>query len=94
MCIEYNECHYGGMYNVYVKRIFLITEIVRMNAGVSSEKERVKESQSRSVTPPLDTHYRVPGWGRHRRNAGKGENEGKGVGFFTIQKPALGVPVL
>ena len=18
MCIEYNECHYGGMYNVYV----------------------------------------------------------------------------
>ena len=19
MCIEYNECHYGGMYNVYVK---------------------------------------------------------------------------
>ena len=26
--------------------------------------------------------------------AGKGENEGKGVGFFIIQKPALGVPVL
>ena len=31
MCIEYNECHYGGMYNVYtlnkyVKRIlFVIT---------------------------------------------------------------------
>ena len=22
MCIEYNEFHYGGMYNVYVKRIF------------------------------------------------------------------------
>ena len=44
-CIEYNECHYGGMYNVYVKRIFVITEIVRMNAGVSSEKEKVKESQ-------------------------------------------------
>ena len=42
------------MYNVYVKRIFVITEIVRMNAGVSSEKEKVKESQSRSVTPPLD----------------------------------------
>ena len=28
MCIEYNECYYGGMYNVYVKRIFVITEIV------------------------------------------------------------------
>ena len=22
MCIEYNECHYGGMYNVYVKEFF------------------------------------------------------------------------
>ena len=57
MCIEYNECHYGGMYNINVKRIFVITEIVHMNAGVSSEKEKVKESQSRSVTPPLDTHF-------------------------------------
>ena len=59
MCIEHNECHYGGMYNVYVKRIFVITEIVHMNektgTGVSSEKEKVKESQSRSVTPSLDT---------------------------------------
>ena len=59
MCIEYNECHYGGMYNVYVKRIFVITEIVHMNekigTGVSSDKEKVKESQSRSVTPSLDT---------------------------------------
>ena len=25
-----------------------------MNAGVGSEKEKVKESQSRRVTPPLD----------------------------------------
>ena len=62
MCIEYNECHYGGMYNVYVKRkknFFFITEIVHMNAGVSSEKENVKESQSqsRSVAPPLHTHF-------------------------------------
>ena len=59
MCIEYNECHYGGMYNVYVKDFFLITEIVHMNektgTSVSSEKEKVKESQSRSVTPSLDT---------------------------------------
>ena len=46
MCIEYNECHYGGMYNVYVKRkFFIITKIVHMNAGVSFEKEKVKESQ-------------------------------------------------
>ena len=46
MCIEYNECHYGCMYNVYVKRmIFIITKIMHMNAGVSSEKEKVKESQ-------------------------------------------------
>ena len=47
------------MYNVYVKRIFVITEIVHMNektgTGVNSEKEKVKESQSRSVTPSLDT---------------------------------------
>ena len=28
-----------------------------MNAGVSSEKEKVKWSQSRSVTPSLDTHF-------------------------------------
>ena len=28
-----------------------------MNAGVSSEKEKVKESQSRSVTPSLDAHF-------------------------------------
>ena len=44
MCIEYNECHYGGMYNINVKRIVII-EIVHMNAGVSSEKEKVNESQ-------------------------------------------------
>ena len=54
MCIEY----YGGIYNVYVKD-FVITEIVHMNektgTGVSSKKEKVKESQSRSVTPSLDT---------------------------------------
>ena len=59
MYIEYNECHYGGMYNVYVKRIFVITQIVHMNEKtwtyVNSEKEKVKESQSRSVTPSLDT---------------------------------------
>ena len=59
MCIEYNECHYGGMYNVYVKRIFVITEIVHMNektgTGAIIEKENVKESQSRSVTLSLDT---------------------------------------
>ena len=68
MCIEYNECHYGDMYNVYVKRIFVITEIVHMNektgTGVSSEKEKVKESQSRSVTPSLDTPSGA-GLGRH-----------------------------
>ena len=61
MGIEYNECHYGSMYNVYMQRIiFFITEFVHMNAGVSSEKEKVKksQSQSRSVTPPLDTHFR------------------------------------
>ena len=38
MCIEYNECHYGGMYNINVKRIFVIIEIVHMNAGVNSER--------------------------------------------------------
>ena len=54
MCIEYNKCHYGGTYNVYIKRIFIITEIVHMNEktgiGVSSEKEKVKESQSQCDT--------------------------------------------
>ena len=47
------------MYNVYVKRIFVIIESVHMNektgTGVSSEKEKVKESQLRIVTPSLDT---------------------------------------
>ena len=41
-CIEHNECHYGGMYNINVKRIFVITEFVHMNekkgTGVSYEK--------------------------------------------------------
>ena len=50
MGIEYNECHYGGMYNVYVKRFFIIIEIVHMNektrTGVNYMKEKVKESQS------------------------------------------------
>ena len=59
MCIEYNECHYCGMYNVYVKRIFVITELVHMNekigTGVNYMKEKVKESKSRSVTPSPDT---------------------------------------
>ena len=49
MYIEYNKCHYGGTYNVYIKRIFIITEIVHMNEKtgtcVSFEKEKVKESQ-------------------------------------------------
>ena len=71
MCIEYNECHYGGMYNVYVKRIFVITKIVHINEktgiGVSYEKENVKESQSRSVTPLFDTPSGA-GLGRHKDN--------------------------
>ena len=52
MCIEYNECHYGGMYNIYVKEFFflLLQKFVHMNektgTSVSSEKEKVKESQS------------------------------------------------
>ena len=55
MCIEYNECHYGGMYNINVKNFFVITEIVHMNAGVSSEKEKVKESQSVTRLHPRST---------------------------------------
>ena len=31
MGIKYNECHYCGMYNVYVKRNFVIIEFVHMN---------------------------------------------------------------
>ena len=54
MCIEYNECHDGSMYNVYVKRIFVITKIVHMNektrTSVSSEKENVKKSESQCDT--------------------------------------------
>ena len=38
------------------EEFFFITEFVHMNAGVNSEKEKVKESQSRSVTPPLNIH--------------------------------------
>ena len=50
MGIEYNECHYCGIYNVYVKRIFfVITEFVHMNekigTGVNYMKEKVKECQ-------------------------------------------------
>ena len=54
MCIENNEFHYGGMYNVYVKRIFVITEIVDMNektgTGVSTEKEKVKSPVTKCDT--------------------------------------------
>ena len=54
MCIEYNECHYGGMYNINVKRIFFIIEIVHMiekiRTGVNYMKEKVKESQSQCDT--------------------------------------------
>ena len=39
VCIMYNTL------NKYVKKKFVITEIVHMNASVSSEKEKVKESQ-------------------------------------------------
>ena len=45
------------MYNINVTRIFVITEIMHMNAGVSSEKEKVKEFQSQRVAPPLDIHF-------------------------------------
>ena len=65
MCIEYNECHYGGMYNVYVK-IFVIIEIVHMNEKigtcVSYEKEKVKESQFNTVSRTHQPPRR--GWGR------------------------------
>ena len=27
MCIEYNECHYGGMYNIYVKEFLLLQKL-------------------------------------------------------------------
>ena len=54
MCIKYNECHYGGMYNVYVKKNFVITEFVHMNEKtgtcVNYMKEKVKESQSQCDT--------------------------------------------
>ena len=44
---------------MYMKKKIVIKEIMHMNEktgiGVSSEKEKVKESQSRSVTPSLDT---------------------------------------
>ena len=38
MCIEYNECHYGGMYMYICKKNFVITEFAHMNASVSYEK--------------------------------------------------------
>ena len=40
------------------RRIFVITEIVHMNAGVSSEKEKVKVSQSQLTK--CDTPARHP----------------------------------
>ena len=69
MGIEYNECHYCGMYNVYVKRIFVITEIVHMNektgTGVNYMQEKVKESQSIKCATLARHLLRVPGWGHH-----------------------------
>ena len=37
MGIEYNECHYCGMYNLYVKGIFVITEFVHMNEKTGTD---------------------------------------------------------
>ena len=54
------------MYNINVKIIFVIIEIVHINAGVSYEKENVKESQSVTKRDTPARHpLRVPGRGRH-----------------------------
>ena len=55
---------------IYIKRIFLITEIVRMNektgTSVSSDKEKVKESQSVTKRDTPARHpLRGPGRGHH-----------------------------
>ena len=49
MCIEYNECHYGGMYNVYVKEFFCYYGkcLYTHKYKFSFEKEPVNESPSR-----------------------------------------------
>ena len=43
MGIEYMNATMVVCICIYVKRIFVITEFVHMNAGISSEKEKVKE---------------------------------------------------
>ena len=44
MCIEYNECHYGGMYNVYVKRknFFLLQKLCISMQVSALRKKRLK----------------------------------------------------
>ena len=84
MGIEYNECHYCGMYNVYVKRIFVITEFVHMNEKTGTDvnymKEKVKESQSvTKCDTPARYPLLVPGWGRHNL-----VDQSKGLGDYGI----------
>ena len=54
------------MYNVYVKRFFVITEFVHMNEKIGTSvnymKEKVKEFQLEVLHPRLTPHL-VPGWG-------------------------------
>ena len=93
MGIEYNECHYCGMYNVYVKRNFFITEFVHMNEKtgtcVNYMKEKVKESQSvTKCDTPARHPLQVPGWGRHRYDILRMNNqiyrEGLSISFLII----------
>ena len=66
MCIEYNECHYGGMYNINVKKKkeFCYYKNCAYECRCQLRKKRLKSPSHRSVTPSLDTHW-VPGLGRH-----------------------------
>ena len=48
MCIDFDGHHSGGSSFIYMKIIFVITEIVYMNkktgTGVSSDKEQINDS--------------------------------------------------
>ena len=52
MCVEYNECHYCGMYNVYVKEFLLLHKLcicVRRQGQVSALRKKRLKSPSHEV---------------------------------------------
>ena len=63
MCIEYNECHYGGMYNVHLKRNIFVMYNVLLEKTPKGERRTHPRSKTKktisSKTPKKDSAQKV-----------------------------------